>query len=380
MSASYTSGIDLPYQSINAGVIPNSVFWLGINYYADRCPLISRLSKLPIGSPSFYMNNDNYRPRTSTLAGAYTSTASTLTVSDSSLYTVGDVLAIDNERFLVTAINNASTITVTYAFEGSTNANHNNNSVVTLITNARNGGAIDQSGLNRIPVPTLQNVQTVQHPYQVGGAFQATSAFMGGAVSPLARARMLALQHAMDDMESAMCFGKGQAITSTVDSPTQKGLQTLLTTNSVTSPTNATAYKPSDLIRDVLKTSFAKGGRPNMLLVAPNWMVGFATWGFNLQLIKPNTTELGIPVTTFFVPWLPGVEIVPSPIALPDGTAIAINTDEVRMRVRRPLFDQPRGLRGDAFEGDIIFDAAIEVENEYHHVYLSGVTGFAVQS
>jgi hypothetical protein len=60
--------------------------------------------------------------------------------------------------------------------------------------------------------------------------------------------------------------------------------------------------------------------------------------------------------------------------------AIALNTNEVRLRIKRALFDKPRGSRGDAVEGDMIMEGAIDVENEGHHSWTSGITGFAVQS
>lgn len=372
-----TQGIDTPSASVTAGVIPYSVFWVGINYYADRCPLIARLRKGAIGSASFKMNNDNFRPRSSTLGAGYTSGGGTVTVADGSMFTVGDVINIDSERMLVTAVNTSTNVlTVTTAFEGTTNANHSNGAAVSLITNARTGADVDQNAINRTPTPVDQYVQTVQHAYQVGGGLASKTNYMGGAVTPLARSRGLAMQHVMDDFERAMVDGKGASGAN----PVQKGLRTLLTTNAVTSPTSASAYKPSDLTKDVLQKAFAAGGRPNMLLVGQNFMTGFATWGFNLQMIQPRATELGTQVVSFYVPWLPGIEIVPSPIALGAGEAVALNTDEVLLRLARPLDDQPRGRRGDAVEGDIIMEGAIDVENEYHHVFLSNVTGFAPQS
>lgn len=374
-----TSGIDLPYQSVNAGVIPGSVFWLGINFYADRCPLLSHLDKGPLGALSFIMNNDNYRPRSSFTAAAYTSTGATLTVTDSSLFTVGDVIQVDSERFLVTNINNANTIAVTYAFEGTTQANHVNNSVITLVTNARTGGDVDQNAINRIPTVVTQYSQTVQHAVQVAGNQQSATNYMGGAVTPLQRARMLALQHTMDDFESAMYYGKGQGVNASVNNQVMKGFQTLLTTNSTTSPTNASSYKPSDLVRDTVQKCYTAGGNPDTLIVAPSFLVGLETWGFNLQLIPPKSTELGVRIQELYVPFLNGIRIIPAPL-LASGQAICFNSAEVKVRVKRQLDYIPRGIRGDATEGDVIMEGALDVENEYHHAWLSGVTGFAVQS
>jgi hypothetical protein len=46
----------------------------------------------------------------------------------------------------------------------------------------------------------------------------------------------------------------------------------------------------------------------------------------------------------------------------------------------REVFDKPRGSRGDAIEGDIIGEGSVVVNNEAHHAWVQGVTGFAKQS
>ena len=56
-------GIELPFASENANVIPWEVFRLAINWLPNRCPLLARLPKGPLNSLSFYMNSDNFRPR-----------------------------------------------------------------------------------------------------------------------------------------------------------------------------------------------------------------------------------------------------------------------------------------------------------------------------
>lgn len=374
-----TQGIQTPYQSVNANAIPFDVFRMAINWFPNRCPLLYQLSKLPLNSFTFYTNDDTYRPRTTTLGGAYTSTGTTLTVADTTGLSVGDVLEVDSERFLVTTINNANTVTVTYAFEGTTNANHNNASTVTIITNARTGADVDQSAMSRIPSTVAQYSQTIQHPYQIGGSLQSASNYMDGAITPLDRDRMMAIQHVMDDFERACYLGKGQALSSTVSNQTMKGFKTRLTTNNTTSPTNASSYKPSDFNRDVLQKCFTYGGEPDMILVSSEFLTGLFTWGYTLQQLNVGETELGIKPTVFTVPFLNGVRLIPAPL-LPSYTAIAFNTREVRLRIKRDLMIKERGSRGDAIEGDVIMEGAIEIENESHHAMVSGITGFAVQS
>jgi hypothetical protein len=67
------------------------------------------------------------------------------------------------------------------------------------------------------------------------------------------------------------------------------------------------------------------------------------------------------------VPFLDGLRFIPHPLLRP-GTIMALTSREVRHRIKRQMFEKPRGSRGDATEGDFIMEGAIEVDNEAHHV------------
>jgi hypothetical protein len=155
-----------------------------------------------------------------------------------------------------------------------------------------------------------------------------------------------------------------------------KGLKSLIQTNKVTNPTNAGAYKPDDLVRDTIQACFTNGGKPDTLLVSTNFMQGLAVWSNHVQRLAPNTTIFGDAIDTFAISFLPGVDIIPSPLLRP-WTAVALSSQEVRARIKRPMVDYPRGRRGDAEEGDIILEAAIEIDNEAHHAWVEGITAFS---
>ena len=240
-----TSLPNTQWNSVNAGVIPEDVFGVAINWFINRTPLVSRLPKPSVGSASFKITNDNYRPRSVPLGTSYTSGGGSLVFTDATSFTVGDVLQADSELLLVTAVASNTTLTVTGAYAGTAAANHTAPVPVYLITNTRTGAEIDVTGISRTPTAVTQLCQTVQHAYQVGGALQADTNYYGGMITPLARDRMLAMQHAMDDFESACYYGKGVALAAAGTRPLMKGIQTLLVTNNTATPTNATAYKPS---------------------------------------------------------------------------------------------------------------------------------------
>jgi hypothetical protein len=337
------------------------------------------LPKLPTGSPQFLVTNDNYRPRSNPMnnGGSLASAATSVVVTDASIFDIGDVIQIEQEYCLVTATaSSTNTLTITRGYAGTTAANHNDLLPVYLVSNSRTGSEVNVTSVSRIPQAVTQFCQTVQHAYQVGGALQADANYITGFATPLDRDRMLAMQHVMDDFESAVYYGKGVPLSSATSRPLMKGIQALIQTNNVSTPTNAAAYKPSDLVRDTLQACFNGGGNPTVMLVSTDFLSGFAVWGHAAMRLQAGANVFGTPIDLFEAPFLSGISIIPAPLLRP-GTAICLSDPEVRIRLKRPMIDKPRGSRGDAFEGDIIMEGAIELDNEAHHAFVTGVTAFA---
>jgi hypothetical protein len=373
------------YSAFSNGVIPTEVFGVAINWYINRTPLTARLPKEGLGSPQFTVIGDSYRPRQA-LTGASIADTSTQTITpdDPTQYEVGDVLQIESEYILVTARTaNGTTLTgVTRGYNGSTAAAHTTvGTPIYLITNTRTGAEVDQDGIAKISDTYTQYAQTIQHPYQVGGALEADTNFVTGTGrTPLDRFRMLALQHTMDDFESALIYGIGQPLSSATARPAMKGIFTILpSTNKTSSPTNASGYKPSDLMRDTVAKCVAGGGNPSLLVCSTDFMSGLSVWGSPAMRLEAGTSVFGTPINLWAVPFLGGLKLVTSAM-LRTGSAICLSEGEARIRLKRPMFDKPRGSRGDAFEGDVIMEGAIELDNPAHHAMVTGITAFAKES
>jgi hypothetical protein len=365
-----------PYNSVNAGVIPPDVFGIAINWFVNRTPLTARLPKAPVGSLSFKITNDAYRPRSTTTGASALISDTTITVADATMFDVGDVLQIGSEFLLVTAIASTTTLTVTRGYAGTSAAALTNAEAIYLITNTRTGSEVDISALSRVPVVVTQDVQTIQHAYQVGGSLQSATNYVSGYGTPLQRDKMLTVQHCMDDFESAIYYGKDVPLAASSTKPMMKGLKTLISTNLTTSPTNASAYKPSDLVRDTIQKCYNAGGQPGAMIVSTDFLSGLSIWGnYNLR-VPAGETNFGVPIEMFSVSFLPGIPFIPAPL-LRAGTAICLSLPEVRIRMKRNLFEKPRGSRGDAEEGDFIMEGAIELDNESHHAWVEGITTFS---
>ncbi|MFM7132392.1 MAG: DUF5309 family protein [Isosphaeraceae bacterium] len=378
MPASFSQGI----QFVNdyKDQIRNEIHAVTMNWFVNRCPLMTRLPRVSVASTTFTIISRVARPRTLRLAAAVAAADSTIMFFDSSYLMVGDVVElVSGERVEVLADPNTTTgaTSVRRAVEGTTAGTAANNDTVRLVGNSRTGGEVNQSSVAMKPLVISQFCQTWQHPVQISGALQASSGFItpAGNGTPLDHARMDALQNLMDDMETTSYYGRGEDPL-VAARPKQKGLRTLISTNLVTTPVNAGAYKATDLIRDTLERCRTNGGNPDVMLLSSNFMSGLATWGHAVQRIEAGSSVFGVPINVFEAPFLGGITLIEAPLLRP-FTAVALTSSEIRLRVKRNEFWNARGVRGDAIEGDWIAEGAIELENESHHAWVEGVTAFS---
>lgn len=375
------------------------------NWFANRNPLVTRLPYVPVERVDFVMYSHQYRNRSTTLntTGGYNSSVTTLTLADSTFLMNHDVLElVDNttgniERVQVNGDPTSVTqVTVTRGLwtdisgvitnnpgTGITVA-ASDNVTVNLIGNSRNGAEVNQTGLTTIGVPRTQYCQTFQFPVQIGGSAQTARAQVmpGGIQTPFDFNMTTQLQNMVDDIEVSCYYGIAQAPNdATGVTAKMNGLRSIFQTNNIspltgTTPVNAGAYGPADLIRDTLQACRSGGGEPDLLLVSTNFMAGFATWGQAIMRVPAGETAFGTPINVLEAPFLHGVTIVEAPLLRP-FSAIALTSSEVYIRNKRNPFWQLRGARGDMVEGDWISELAIEVVNESHHAWVEGVTAFS---
>ncbi len=378
MSNAYLQGIQTAFE--NQAQIKNDIYAVTSNWFINRCPLVTRTPRVPVGSTTFTIVRRGFRTRSASVAAPIGIGDTQITLSDASPFMNGDVLELASGEYVeITAdpVLPANTVAVRRGIEGTTAATGSIGDPVLLISNSRTGAEINQNGVAQQPVGISQFCQTWQHPVQIGGSLQASTGYAApGPYTPFDQNKMIALQNLMDDMEVSSYYGRGED-PALVARPKQKGLRTLIQTNNVTAPVNAGAYKASDLIRDTLQACRANGGNPDVLLLSPNFMSGLATWGLAAQRIDAGVTVFGEPIKVFEAPLLGGgVAIIEAPLLKP-FTAICLTSGEVRMRMKRNEFWQPRGSRGDAYEGDWISEGAIELENEPYHAWVEGITAFS---
>ncbi len=366
------------------------------NWFANRNPLVTRLPYVPVERVDFLMYTHRYRARSTTLGAAVSSNSTTsLTFADATFLMNHDVLqlvdsATGNTEFVQISGDptSSTTVNVTRGTAGTTALSSvASGSTVNLIGNSRNGSEVNQTGLSTIGVPRTQYCQTFQFPVQIGGSAQTARAQVmpGGIQTPFDFNMTVQLQNMIDDIETSCYYGIAQAPTADSGNPDtavtakMNGLRSIFQTNNISgssSPTNASAYGSTDLIRDTLQAARQNGGEPDLLVVSTNFMSGFATWGQAIQRIPAGETVFGTPINVLEAPFLHGVTIVEAPLLRP-FTAIALTSSEVYIRNKRNPYWNLRGNRGDMVEGDWIAEMAIEVVNESHHAWVENITAFS---
>jgi len=369
------------------------------NWFANRNPLVTRLPYVPVERVDFLMYSHKYRNRSVTSSGSFT-TGTTLTVSDNSNFLNHDLLLVtdsgtgNSEIMQIGADPLASnqltvvrSVVTTSPFVLLTNVT--SGSTVTLLSNSRTGAEINQTGLTTIGLARTQYCQTYQFPVQVSGSAQTARAQVmpGGIASPFDFNMTVQPQNMVDDIENTVYYGMAQAPldaannSGTAQTAKANGIRAILTSNNIsyitsTTPTNASAYGSTDLIRDTLQAARSGGGEPDLLVVSTNFMSGFAIWGQAVQRIPAGETVFGTPINVLEAPFLHGVTIVEAPLLAP-YTAIALTSSEVYIRNKRNPFWNLRGNRGDMVEGEWIAELAVEVVNESHHAWVEGITAFS---
>jgi len=359
------------------------------NWFANRNPLVTRLPYMPVERVDFQMFTHKYRARSTTLGStAIAATTTTgLVLADATFLMNHDVLQLidttsgSSEYVQVNGDpTGTTTVTVIRGVAGTTaTSSVATGSVINLIGNSRTGGEVNQTGLTTIGISRTQYCQTFQFPVQIGRLAQTARAQVmpGGIQTPFDFNMTVQLQNMVDDIENCVYYGVAQAPNDSAGTTAKmNGLKYILTTNNTTSPTNASAYGSTDLMRDTLQAARSNGGEPDLLVVSTNFMSGFATWGQAIQRIPAGETVFGTPINVLEAPFLHGVTIVEAPLLQP-YTAIALTSSEVYIRNKRNPYWNLRGNRGDMVEGDWIAELAVEVVNESHHAFVSGITAFS---
>ena len=404
-------GVLTPYPWLS--VMPKTQYGIAQQWFVNRVPLQSFLPVLPTNNISFSLVTYKFRPRQITVVADPGAAGTMLTVLDGSFILNGDVIVLPSGEY-VEATNaptiNQPTAPDTVPIRRGVGTGYGSQTIVAgtaiptvsgtaistanpalgwAVGNSRTGGEKYQLGINQVPTSRPQYVQTFQHVVQTSGVMQAIGGALplpAGIPTPWEKNKHDAMQALVDDVENSCLYGVGEAVSGTNQRPKMYGAFNLITTNAVTSPTNASAYKPSDFENDVLGPIRTNGGQPSLMMISSGFRIGLARWGFPLQRFYDvqGKTTYGKDIQTYRSPFLGDIEIIENMWLNRLGKAAMVFTrEEVALRELESLDYKPYGRTGDTGaqgEGDWIARMALEVQNEFHHGYVTGITGFSQES
>src|SRR5436309_14946319 len=92
MPNAYLQGIQGAFD--NQAEIRNDIYVVASNWFVNRCPLVTRVPRVPTGSTTFTIVSRSFRPRVATLAAAVASADNQIALIDASPFMNGDVLEL----------------------------------------------------------------------------------------------------------------------------------------------------------------------------------------------------------------------------------------------------------------------------------------------
>lgn len=382
MASTYLQGIPRPVDL--AANILDTDFAIARQWAINRNPFYARLRSVPVDSYVIDLWPSQFRPRTTTLGAAVTdTTGTTITLATVAFIMNGDILQLNSGEFVevVAAPNTTNnTISVLRGVAGTTAATQTNATTVTIIGNSRTGAETQQKAITQIPGKTNQYVQTFQHVYSVGGGQAVVRPrYLPAGVTPFNDQKQDKMVNMIDDIEFVAMYGRAENVGGTVSRYKSAGFFNLITTNAVTTPTNASAYKPSDFLRDAVQPIINNGGAADVAFVSPGWVSGLAVWGYQSMRLPAGATVFGVPIEAFSVPQFPNITFILCPLMQGISAIVGQSTD-FYWGVLEATRSQEYGIVGDAREGDWIARQAPMVNNEQRQATIRNITGFAQQS
>ncbi len=383
VSPNEDQGAEFPWEQTGATLIDLTP--VAFSYFVNMTPLVSRLRLLPARQVAYNTFGHGVRPNQVKVMTSINTSVTTLNVDDASIFMNGDVIELPTgEHVEVTADPDVvgNNLTVARGVEATTptaiTVTGGSEPTAYLIANSRTGGEKWQRGLFPKTWADVNYIQTAQHPVEISGLFQDTSAWLNAEMSPdpLDFGRQRQLENMMQGYERAYWYGIGEAPTDTATKRAKtKGILKRLSEvgNVINQPTNYAAYKPEDMMRDLFSNI---NGNPNLLVMSPDFRQGIAIWKLGISLLPMGMTDFNMAIETFTIPTFGPQAVIFDPM-LRKGTVAALREQDLIQRYMRLPTWWVRGKGGDTWEGDIVARLGIQVNNPELQVAVTGITGFA---
>lgn len=311
---------------------------------------------------------DAYRTMASTLAATLATDTTAVTVSDSSVHRIGDVVQLtDGAELANVTSNNTSTnvITVTRGFGGTTQATQATGAI-DIQTVARIEGADADSGQYETVGSDYNVTQILQDEVAVTGTQQALDLY--GITNTLEYQRRKIIPEQTRFLNKAALRNSGISTGSATAARLLKGLPGYLTTNTLT--TDRTDFNMQDL-RTLTLSSYQNGGNVDMLVMNPITMDTIAAFLDSSEYLRVDVSEgrVGMHVKQFVTPFATYMA-VPDRWA-PNGAVFGLDSRHVGFYQLRPFMEEGISKVGDSEKIQIVGEFSFAVKHESAHFYIT---------
>ncbi len=301
--------------------------------------------------------------------GVIATDATTITVSDASLFKDGDVIKIDDEYMVVSGANVSNQqITVYSRSYGGTNSTHTTTAAISVVGQARlEGDDADYRGLLQVSAP-YNYTSIYQEALKVTGTAEKISQY--GISNEFDHQAKKKLPDIFRRIERAIFYGIRAA--GADGSPRSfGGLEVFITNNKVSAGGAITKTK----IDDLAEAMFADGGVPDLLVINPGPARDLKDILDTSSFVRVSQSEssLGMaPVKTVTTQY--GTFRILIDRWCPVAKAYALDTRKIGLYTLRPFAWKELSVSGDSHKGEVVGELSLMVANDKAHGYLYAIT------
>lgn len=310
---------------------------------------------------------DTWSPRTDVLAGGLSSssTTTTFTATDGTLYQPGDVLLIESEYFWVSSVS-GTTVTVGTRSFGGTQATHADNLTIYFVGRARLEGAAAGDGHFTQPTSGYNFSSTFQKSVEISRTNALLKRY--GVDNVVEREVNKKLEENLRLLNLAIYHGQRKAGSATTPRAFG-GLKALITTND---PALAGVALTRKRIEDSVQDCWSNGGRPSLAL--GNAWAKRKIASFYEGFVKTEIDERmgGIEIDKIRTPL--GISLdVAVDRDCPADSLFLLDREKVGGITVDPFFSEPLGKSKDtAFYGQVVGEYGFVLQHETAHAHISG--------
>ncbi len=312
---------------------------------------------------------DTLNPTTDALAGDALAGDEVLEVAHADYFRPGDVIQVNQEVMLVTAVVDAETIGVSRGYGGTAPAGHGAGDLVTIISNAALEGEETDEDRTTRQVRKHNYCQIIKVGVKISGTAQAVGWLTTG--DKLADAKVMRLREVLRDLEKTILLGRTDVATIGSDTArrTMAGIVCSLATNVM-----SCATLTEEALGDLLQMCYNQGSRDVDLIVAPPKQKRIISGWNSSRIHVSNEANAYRNVVEVYESDFGSQRVVMNRW-LPEDMLLVL--DSSRLKVvplqGRSFQYQELAKGGDYVRGQIVGEYTLELRNENAHGLMHGL-------